>query len=373
MNFEQEQLWKEYFEHENILSKNQHGFRKKHSTKTAAIHFCDSIRIQMNNGKLTGAVYVDLSKAFDIIGHSVLLQKSSTYWVKDEELKWFNSYLFNRKNYVCVDRNISIPEPVYCGVPQGSILRPLFFIIFINDLSDYIEHASVIMYADDTVLYVSHESKEKIENDLNQDMQNLLSYFRKNELVINLKKRKTETMLFGRTKRLKAAGENNVSYNNQRINFTETYKYLGNIVDHHLKFSENFEKSYKKESSRLRLFERMRCYLKSKAARLVYITMLIPLLTSSCTLKSLYNNTHKLKYNSSDRKARKIIKLNVASIKNFVNHERALIVKSCLCNESNEEFNNYFKLTEHKYETRNNSKSIKLTHVKLELARRSFI
>ena len=252
-------------------------------------------------------------------------------------------------------------------------MRPLFFIIFINDLSDYIEHASVIMYADDTVLYVSHESKEKIENDLNQDMQNLLSYFRKNELVINLKKRKTETMLFGRTKRLKAAGENNVLYNNQRINFTETYKYLGNIVDHHLKFSENFEKSYKKESSRLRLFERMRCYLKSKAARLVYITMIIPLLTSRCTLKSLYNNTHKLKYNSSDRKARKIIKLNVASIKNFVNHERALIVKSCLCNESNEEFNNYFKLTEHKYETRNNSKSIKLTHVKLELARRSFI
>ena len=82
------------------------------------------------------------------------------------------------------------------------------------------------MYADDKESSVSHESKDKIENDLNQDIQNLLSYFRKNELVINLKKRKTETMLFGRTKRLKAAGENNVLYNKQRINFTETYKYL---------------------------------------------------------------------------------------------------------------------------------------------------
>ena len=220
------------------------------------------------------------------------------------------------------------------------------------------------MYADDTVLYVSHESKEKIENDLNQDMQNLLSYFRKNELVINLKKGKTETMLFGTTKRLKTAGEIDVLYNNQRINFTETYKYLGNIVDHHLKFSENFEKSYKKESSRLRLFERMRCYLKSKAARLVYITMIIPLLTSSCTLKPPYNNTEKLKYNSLDRRARKIIKLNAPSIENLANRERVLLVKSCLCKESNEEFNNYFKLIEHKYETRNNSKSIKLPHVK---------
>ena len=135
------------------------------------------------------------------------------------------------------------------------------------------------MYADDTVLYVSHESKKKIENYLNQDMQNQLSYFRKNELVINLKKRKTETMLLRTTKRLKNAGEIDVLYNNQRINFTETYKYLGNIVDHNLNFSENFEKSYKKASSRLRLLERMRCYLASKATRLVYITIIIPLLT----------------------------------------------------------------------------------------------
>ena len=137
------------------------------------------------------------------------------------------------------------------------------------------------MYSDDTVLYVSHKSKEKIGNDLNQDMQNLLSYFRKNELVINLKKRKTEKMLLGTTKRLKTAGKIDVLYSNQTINFTETYKYLGNIVEHHLNF--------KKASSRLRLLEQMRCYLTSKAARLVYITMIIPLLTSSCTLKSPYN------------------------------------------------------------------------------------
>ena len=107
---------KDYFENENLLFKNQHGIRKKHSTTIASIYFCDSIRKKVNNGKLTGAAFADLSKAFSTIGHSVLLQKLSVYGVKSKEIEWFNSYLFSRKNYVCTDRNISSPEPVYCRV-----------------------------------------------------------------------------------------------------------------------------------------------------------------------------------------------------------------------------------------------------------------
>ena len=95
-------------------------------------------------------------------------------------------------------------------------------------------------------------------------------------------------------------------------------------------------------------------------------------LNITLSLKSPCNNTQKLKYNSLDRRARKIIKLNVPSIENLANRERVLLVKSCLCKESNEEFNNYFKLIEHKYKTRNNSRSIKLPHVKLELAKQGF-
>ena len=82
-----QQALKDYFEHENLLSKSDHGFRKKHSTKTASICLCNSVRKQMNNGKLTGEVYADLSRTFDTIGHSVLLRKLSTYGVKDKELE----------------------------------------------------------------------------------------------------------------------------------------------------------------------------------------------------------------------------------------------------------------------------------------------
>ena len=141
-------------------------------------------------------------KAFCTHVYSALLQKLSTYGVKDKELEWFNSYLSNKKKYVCVDKNISAPEPVYCGFSKGSIFGPLFFIIFINDVNESIEHTPVIMYAFNRVM---HENKEKSQNNLNQDIQNLLPYFRKNEFVINLKREKTETMLFGTTKRLKTA------------------------------------------------------------------------------------------------------------------------------------------------------------------------
>ena len=118
----------------------------------------------------------------------------------------------------------------------------------------------------------------------------------------------------------------------------------------------------------------MRYYLTSKATPLVYVTMIIPLSTSSYTLKALYNNTkalynntQKLTCNSLDRG-----KLNFPSIKNFANHERVLLVKSCLCKESDENFNNYFKLFEHKYKTRNNAKGIKIPAVKLEFAKQGF-
>ena len=98
-----QQALKINFEHEKFLFKSQHGFRKKYSTKTASIYFCNSICKQMNNGKLTSAVYTDLSKAFETIGHNILSQKLSAYEVKDKELEWFNSYIFNRKK-LCLCR-----------------------------------------------------------------------------------------------------------------------------------------------------------------------------------------------------------------------------------------------------------------------------
>ena len=308
------------------------------------------------------------------ISHSALLEKLQAYGIERNEYQWFCSYLFNRKNFVSDGQTISNAEPVTCGVPQGSILGPLLFIIFINDLSDQMQYVSTIMYADDTVLFLSHKKKSEIERCLNKDMENLLHYFRQNELVINLKPGKTETMLFGTCKRLKnAGGELEVLYNNVKISFTKTYKYLGNILDSNMNFSLNFDASYKNTSGRLRLLEQMRCYLTTKAARLVYVMMIVPIVTAGCTLKSPYNATQSAKLLSLDRRAKKIVGANdTTPLESLANRERCLLVKKCLTQEMNDKFNQYFKVLDHKINTRNNTISLKIPPAKLEIFKNTF-
>jgi len=139
------------------------------------------------------------------IVHGALLNKLPAYEIQGKELQWFCSYLFNR-NHVVQNRNqYSNAEPVFCGVPQGSILGPLLFILFINDFTERLKHSTVLMYADDTVLYVSNKKPAEIERCLNQDMKNVFSYFQENELIINMRKGKTKIMLFRISKRVKFA------------------------------------------------------------------------------------------------------------------------------------------------------------------------
>ena len=133
-----------------------------------------------------------------------LLNKLSAYSVRGKELDWFTSYLFNRTQVVALGSMNSEPEPVYCGVPQGSILGPLLFITFFNDLVDSM-NSKVIKYADDTVIYYANDV-DVIENVLNSETKIIGSYCSENELVLNFKKGKTESMLFRMAKKLSQNG-----------------------------------------------------------------------------------------------------------------------------------------------------------------------
>ena len=151
----------EYLEINKLLTNCQFGYRSKRSTESAATLFVDDIRKQVEQGKLVGAVFMDLSKAFDTVGHAILIEKLKCYGVYGSELSWFGDYLFNRTQVVEIDQSYSDPHHLLSGVPQGSILGPLLFLIYFNDLPDCLTVAKVIMYADDTVVYYASDTIDR--------------------------------------------------------------------------------------------------------------------------------------------------------------------------------------------------------------------
>ena len=166
----------DYLETENLLYNQQYGFCRKRSTTMAATLFCDRIRQQMDSGN-----YFDLTKAFETIGHNVLIDKLPKFGIRGKSLDWFVDYLFSRSQTVEINGCRSGVEPIVSGVPQGSILGPLLFIMFYNDFPDHFQSCEVIMYVDDTVIFCANKDPTAIEDQLNKDMENVKNYCFTNE------------------------------------------------------------------------------------------------------------------------------------------------------------------------------------------------
>ena len=237
--------------------------------------------------------------------------------------------LFHRTHIVEIDNVTSSPFPLLSGVPQGLILGPLLFILYFNDLPDSLIRAKVIMYADDTVIYYADPDINNIEMTLNIEMKSIYTYLADSELIINLKKGKTETMLFGTAKKLaKVPKEFEVKYSSCIINVANEYNYLGNTITPTLSFDKNFQLRYKKASSRVNLLSKVREYLTRQAAEKVYQTMIAPLMLYCCLLNLKLSTTQKKSLASIESRASSIIYTGtdekVKSIYNDMN------IKGCL-------------------------------------------
>jgi len=298
-----------FLESNKLLNDSQFGYREKRSTQLATTLFVDDIRQAAENGKMVGALFLDLSKAFDTISHDVILTKLSNYGVASAEIQWFTDYLFNRNQKVQIGSQYSSPFSLTCGVPQGSILGPLLFLVFFDDLQEHLTETRCIQYADDTVLYVAHENVTIIENLLNVESKNILTYCRDNELILNLKKGKTETVLFGTAKRISKQTKQTltVMIDGSPIHHVNSYTYLGNKLDANLNLNCNFEKAYKKATGRLNLLSKLRCYVNVQAAFKIYEMVIVPILMYSAMISLQLTETQSGKLRSFDNRAKKII------------------------------------------------------------------
>ena len=214
-----------------ILRDNQFGFRKNHSTSLAfnLIDLNEKVSLALYRNEHAVGVFLDFSKAFDTVYHNILLDKLEHYGIRGVALDWVRSYLSNRLQFVQFSGQCSSLQSISCGVPQGSILGPLFFLLYINDLNKVSTVVELILFPDDTNLFMSHKDPVYLAASLNNSELNKLSaWFKANKLSLNLKK--TNFMLF-KPRQKKYHFPMQMSVNEQRIEQVKETVILGGVLD----------------------------------------------------------------------------------------------------------------------------------------------
>ena len=221
----------------------------------------DSWLKAINDDDIVGVVMVDFKKAFDLVDHNLLINKLKHYRLSDETIKWFSSYLIGRKQKVSTSNILSQEERIISGVPQGSILGPLMFLLFINDLPLYTDNVKTDLYADDTTLHEDGQSISDIKTKLQIGLNNLQEWCKNNGMVLNTAKTKI-MLITTRQKRLHISTEDmTLTYNDETLNNISDDKILGVQVDDHLLFSNHIDKIARKITSNTWLLSRIKDFL----------------------------------------------------------------------------------------------------------------
>ena len=178
----------EFLENHKLLFSGQFGFRRLHSSYMALMILMDKLISSLDKGETVIGIFLDFSKAFDTVDHEILLQKLFHYGVRGCALDWFRSYLCGRKQYVTYNNISSNTRNINCGVPQGSILGPLLFLIYINDLSRVCKYTTPILFADDTNIFLNGVDLNQMETAINEELLNISKWLKANKLSLNVKK-----------------------------------------------------------------------------------------------------------------------------------------------------------------------------------------
>ena len=227
----------EFLDKHQLISKQQFGFRSKHSTEHALLSLTETIRKSLDSGQFTCGVFIDLQKAFDSVDHDILISKLQHYGIRGIASTWFRSYLSKRKQFVEISGCKSMITEILFGVPQGSVLGPLLFLLYINDLHNSIRYSTPFLFADDTSLLNSGKNITSTSKQVNKDLKLLVKWLNANKISLNASK--TELILFRSKSRNVKISELKIKINGKKLYPTSSVKYLGVHLDEHLTWDKH--------------------------------------------------------------------------------------------------------------------------------------
>ena len=267
----------EFIEKNNILNAKQFGFRAHHSTYMAIMQLVDKINNAVEKNETTIGVYLDLSKAFDTIDHNILLHKLDYYGFRGIVLDWFRDYLRNRTQYVSYNDNKSDLKTILCGVPQGSILGPLLFILYINDITNTSKILDFLLFADDTtILYSSPDIVSKIPM-INRELSEVSNWFKANKLSVNATK--TNYMIMG-TQHMTSMEDQSVSnvdiiLDKTKLKRVDKTKFLGVTIDENLSWKNHIDGITKTISRNIGMINKLKFIIPERILRTLYCTLVL--------------------------------------------------------------------------------------------------
>uniref|UniRef100_A0A8C5NFT0 Reverse transcriptase domain-containing protein n=1 Tax=Gouania willdenowi TaxID=441366 RepID=A0A8C5NFT0_GOUWI len=256
-----------FIEDNNILHEGQYGFRKGRSTAMAIIDITENIREALEKKLFVFGIFLDLKKAFDTINHDILEEKLQNYGIKRNALKWIKSYMTNRRQYVDFEEHTSKCQTIQCGVPQGSILGPKLFILYINDIFKVTNCLKLTLFADDTTILCSGKDINTLIESTNEELLKIQTWLDVNKLALNVSK--TKFINFGKRKK---TGDIRLKLNKEIIEQVKEYRVLGVWMDDKLTWKKHIQ------------------IVKNKVAKSSYILWKLQQILHTKSLKTIYSS-----------------------------------------------------------------------------------
>lgn len=269
-----------YMNKYNVLHKSQSGFRKNHSCNTALVNLVDRWLSNIDKGEINGAVFFDLRKAFDIVDHTILISKLAAYKFDQASLTWVQSYLTERKQCIV---NGSIRSPMLSnnsGVPQGSVLGPVLFLLFVNDLPLFVNGTYLDLYADDATMHTSSKATTIVENKLQSGAQDFKHWCILHKMFVHTGK--TSAMLIGSRNKLANSETLQIYIDNELIKNVDTQKLLGITIDNTLNWESQINRVCQNITKKITLMKLLSKYIDQQGLKQYYKSYILPIFDYGC-------------------------------------------------------------------------------------------